>query len=448
MDLLKRTAEYIDEYELIKPGSIVLVAFSAGRDSRVLLDILAKIAKKKKFAVAAANFDHQLRKESAEEADFAASICAEYGIDYYRGTADVATLSKGKNIQEIARRERYAFLRQKAVQIGAASIVMAHHANDQAETLLLHLLRGSGLSGLSAMSPNENGVIRPLLFAAQQDIIDYAEKNNLEFRQDMTNFSVKYQRNKIRLELIPLLSQYNPRIVEALAATADICAEEDELLDDLAENSLAELWLVEDNALNGPGFDQLPPALKRRVLRKAFCLFAGERPELSYNQANAVISLKDEQSVALPGGKIAYRRGHIFFGWDMPDLPEYTDVYGLVVDGQWHKLGLWGWSYMARSCSSSCIAASDSFVISDDLAEKLFFRTRRVGDSVYSNGKTGKKKIKELYIDAGLPKYEKNAWPLLIYNQEIVWLPYLFRRQIVCSGQAVLIKVRKDDILM
>ncbi|MEG1998326.1 MAG: tRNA lysidine(34) synthetase TilS [Clostridiales bacterium] len=168
MDLLTRTAAYIDDHHLIRPGTLIVVAFSAGRDSRVLLDILVKLGNAQGFQVVAANFDHQLRPESTEETYFAADIATAYQIPFYSGTADIKALSAGKNLQEVARRERFIFLRHVAAQTGASAIATAHHANDQAETVLLHLLRGAGLSGLSAMNAAENGIIRPLLFDSQQ----------------------------------------------------------------------------------------------------------------------------------------------------------------------------------------------------------------------------------------------------------------------------------------
>ncbi|MEG1996946.1 MAG: tRNA lysidine(34) synthetase TilS, partial [Clostridiales bacterium] len=275
----------------------------------------------------------------------------------------------------------------------------------------------------------------------------YAEVNNLEFRQDMSNFSTKYLRNQIRLQLLPQLTAYNPRIVDALTTTADICGQEDHLLDDMAENSLAELWLVEENALNGPGFDRLPLALKRRVLRKAFCLFAGEKPELSFGQAQAIITLKDEQSTALVQGKLAYRRGHIYFDRSMPPAAIYGERIKPLRDAQWHKLAQWGWCYRISSVRRYNTIADDTIVIPASFYDKLTFRTRRDGDSVYSSGKMGKKKLKDLFIEEKLPKYVKNTWPLLLLDEEIIWVPYLYRREFKDEGEAILIKISKDDII-
>ncbi|MCR4963362.1 MAG: tRNA lysidine(34) synthetase TilS [Firmicutes bacterium] len=449
MNLLRKTAEYIQEKKLILPNQSVVAAFSAGQDSRVLLDILCKLRETLGFSVAAAHFNHQLRPESQEEQFFAQSVAKEYGVPFFCGTAQISALAQGKNLQEVARRERYAFLRRTARQTGAQYVATAHHAGDQAETVLLHLLRGAGLSGLSAMQPLTEDVIRPLLFASQADIAAYAAENGLTFCQDQSNFSDKYLRNRIRWQLLPALKNYNPQIVEALNATADICGEEDRLLDDMAENALAELWLVEDTALSGPEFDRLPRALQRRVLRKAFYMFAGEKAELSFGQTQAIIDLKDEQRVALPGGAVAYRRRHVYFDRKMPPLPVHAQTIPLQADDKWHVLADWGWRY--RAVPAKLLPARlpvDTFWASASEWPQLCFRTRRQGDGVPSQGKKGKKKLKDVFIEAKLPGYVKNSWPLLTNGDgEIIWVPFLYRRAAEPPADIILIKIAKDDII-
>ena len=138
------------EYQLIEPGELVLVAVSAGRDSMTLAHLLLRLQKELDFNLAIANFNHHLRPEADEEGEFVAEFARINGVPIFLGGADIAQLSVGGNLQEIARRERYTYLRSLAAKIGAQKIAVAHHADDQAETVLLHLLRGSGLSGLAA----------------------------------------------------------------------------------------------------------------------------------------------------------------------------------------------------------------------------------------------------------------------------------------------------------
>ena len=311
---------------------------------------------------------------------------------------------------------------------------------------MLHLLRGSGLSGLAAMSPSKNNIIRPLLFASRKDICAYIAENKLEYREDATNASTKYLRNKIRLELIPLLKDYNPNIAEALIATADICREDDQVLEDLSENALAETWLNDDNALDITAFAELPTALQRRVVRKAYTLIMDESRELNFEQVEAVLRLKEEQCVVLPGGLKAYRRGNIYFAADKPPLPQYWESYPLLVDGQWHALADWGWEYQAQTIDDAIPAVGlCSFILPAELAGHAVWRTRREGDFVASTGKSGKYKVKDMFIDNRIPVYQRSSWPLLIANKELLWVCSLWQKDLDHTGTSILIKVKKYD---
>lgn len=446
MNLVKRTKEYIVQEGLIKSGDIVLLAVSGGMDSMALAHILLALKGELDFELAIANFNHQLRDESAEEAEFVERFALDNDLPFFLGTADIKVLAAGGNIQETARRERYAFLRSLAARLPADKIAVAHHSDDQAETVLLHLLRGSGLSGLGGMSPQNGTIIRPLLFTNRKQIEEFVLNQEIEYREDSSNASVKYLRNKIRLELLPYLQEYNPHIAETLNATADICREEDFLLDDLAANALAELWLTEDNTLEKEGFDALPLALQRRVLRKAYTMVMGEKRELTFEQVDAILRLKDEQSTALPGGMVAYLRGNICFAADKPALPEYSESYPLLLDSAWHPIGELPWEY--KACEAA-VQQSDkdafSFFAARDFLSKLCWRTRREGDAVMSLGKNGKTKLKEIFIDNHIPIYERNTWPLLVAEDEIIWLAGLWRGQETTEQSRILIKVRSYD---
>ncbi len=449
MEALDTVENYIREQGLIKRGDRVLLAISGGIDSVVMMDMLVRLQNKLDFQAVAATFNHQLRPEAAEEAEFVRCLAEKYQLPFYLGAEDIASLAKGKNLQDTARRERYAFLFSLAYKLGAAAIATAHHRDDQAETLLLHLLRGSGLTGLSGMSPAKNQVIRPLLPLSREEIVAYGEGLGLEHREDLSNYSVKYQRNRIRWQLMPLLREFNPQVVEALNATADICRDEDALLNDLAENALAEVLLRDDRAVDAGGFAQLPLALKRRVLKKAFCLLAGDVAELSFCQVEAMLALKDEQSVSLPGGLLAYRRGNICFDTAIPPLPVFDDSYPLIADGCWHSLGGWGWEYTASLEQRPALRLPYEFCVPEAAVSRLTWRTRREGDYLPSSGQRGRTKLKDIFIDHKIPAYQRNTWPLLLLDQEIIWAPLLKKatRARPGSGKSVLIKVRHCDII-
>ena len=450
MDILRQVKAYMKAERMLERCHLVIAAVSGGVDSMVMADLLERLQEELGFQLVIANFNHRLRPEAEEEATFVGDWARRHGLPFCAGTADIAQLSQGKNLQDTARRERYAFLRSVAFRLGGAAIATAHHSDDQAETVLLHLLRGSGLGGLSAMLPVENGVIRPMLCLDREAICRYAREQCIEWREDESNHSDKYLRNRIRHQLMPLLASYNPRISEALNNAALICRDEDALLDEMAEISLAELWLEDDVALDGPGFDALAPALQRRVLRKAFCLSAGDLPELSFLQVENVLALRDGQACTLPRGIQAYRRGHLYFATQVPPLPAVEENYPLEIDSAediWHVLPGMGWAYHTELCAEARpVIGLDSFLLPGDLADQAYWRTRRQGDSLPSRGRCGRRKLKELFIDAHVPQHERGCWPLLTTGSDILWVPKLWRAEIhVRNGKCILIKIKRCD---
>jgi len=451
MDLLKAVANYIRKEKLAAPGSLLLAAVSGGIDSMVLADILYRLRQELKIELAVASFDHGLRQESAADLAFVRDWAAHHGLAFWGGGKDIAALSGGKNVEDVARRERYAFLRSAAMRSGAAAIASAHHRDDQAETVLLHLLRGSGLSGLSGMHPKRDGVVRPLLCAERCDIEAYAAAHAIEYRVDSTNSSTRYLRNRIRLELLPYLTEYNPGISRQLNDTAAICRDEDELLDEMAEISLAELWSVDQSCLDGPGFDMLAPALQRRVLRKAYRLLAGDLPELSYKQVESIRGLKDEQSCDLPRGLRAWRRRDLCFGREIPPLPVISREWPVVADGCWHELAGLDWSYCAAVLDDTAAVDGDSkdklcLLLPEDTVDGACWRTRRDGDHMLSAGRKGRCKVKDIFIEQHIAGYLRAVWPLLVSGSgETLWVPGLRKNTADGRLNNVLIKVRFSD---
>jgi tRNA(Ile)-lysidine synthase len=465
---IKKVKEYIIVNGLIKRGDHVVAAFSAGIDSAVMVHVLAELRSVIGFRLSVGHFNHQLRPESVEEEIFVRDICAALGVPCFVGTEDIAARAKGKNLQETARKERYAFLRRVMVEQKANKVATAHHRMDQAETVLLHLLRGSGLEGLAAMYPVEGYVIRPLLGMDKEDIIRFAAENDIDYRDDQSNFSLKYLRNKIRLELLPQLAEYNLQIVDALAQTAEICREENSLLDELAQDNLAGFWLDEENALDN-GFDDLPLAIRRRVLRKAFVLVAGEAAELSFDQTEAALNLKEEKSLSLTKGYNVYRRGKLYFcKGAMPELEHHYDEYK-VECGKETVLGNWGWAYTAEIANSALLpnqgnkkqelfqhtapntknwAAKQTISVPKEwLGGDLIFRTRREGDILFSTNKNGKRKLKELFIDAQIPPYQREGYPLLLKDGEIIWVPGLWQKPLMISKKENMVIINAKQVL-
>jgi len=229
---------YIKEHNMIKPGGRIVVGVSGGADSMALLHILHRYCREKGGEVIAAHLNHGLRREAIQEEQLVKDTCAAWGIACYTRQVDVAAEAARtqKSTEEAGRDCRYQFFRELAHQVQADHIATAHHQNDQAETVLLHLLRGSGIRGLQGIKPVSGPLIRPFLCVTRQDIEQYVQENQLPFCQDLSNSDPVFTRNRIRLQLIPYLQEaFNPRIVEALNRLAIIAREENAALDEIAD---------------------------------------------------------------------------------------------------------------------------------------------------------------------------------------------------------------------
>ena len=211
MDLLP----WMERWHMLPPeGGVILCAVSGGRDSVCLLHYLTTIAPRRGFTVAAAHLNHRMRPEAQRDEDFVRGLCREWNVPFYTEAAPVYEMAArwGLGVEETGRRLRYDFLLRTADAIGAAYIATAHHAQDQAETVLLNLLRGTGPEGLGGIPPVRGRIIRPLLQTGRAEIEDYLQKNGLPHVEDSTNEDTHYARNRLRRELWPQLETVNPAV--------------------------------------------------------------------------------------------------------------------------------------------------------------------------------------------------------------------------------------------
>jgi tRNA(Ile)-lysidine synthase len=425
--LWPRFRAYIRDHNLIVPADKIVLALSGGMDSVVLLHLFLLLQKEIDFSFVAAHLDHGIRGESsAEDSLFVQQLCDDNKISCYREYRDILALSAGHNMEDIARRERYLFLRQLARECGARKIATAHHADDQAETVLLHLLRGSGNQGLSAMAPCDQDLIRPLLFAAKSQIEDFCAENQLPFRQDLTNMDEGYLRNKIRLSLLPQLQkEYNPRIKDSLWALAEICREENNYMQALTEEQYS-IIKESDGGIDTKRLSQLPLALQRRLLRHAYHL-ASDR-QLTFSQTEAVLHLAESSSLDLPTMTAYRRQGKLYFG-RLPEPKIKDESRHKICLGDWQQLAD-GWFYRAQRLSNGekpVLPPNQSSYIILPAAnmEKLFFAGRKQGAKLSLPEQKGHKSLKSVYREAKIPKENRENRPVLYADEQIVWLPFL-----------------------
>ncbi len=261
-------------------GETLLVALSGGPDSVALLDALASLRRRRGFRLVAAHLDHGLRPGSAADAAYCATLCQGLDVQFREGAADVrarAARERG-GLEQAARRERYAFLRRVREEEGAFAIAVAHTRDDQAETLLLRLVRGAGATGLAGMRPRARDVLRPLLAVSREEVLAHLRERGLAFREDPSNADLVHRRNRVRHELIPYLEErFNPAVRASLARTASVLADEAAHVRREADSLLAAISREEDGALllGRVALAEAPPAVARVAIRQALARAGG-----------------------------------------------------------------------------------------------------------------------------------------------------------------------------
>lgn len=275
----------------LQQGCSYILAVSGGADSMALAHAAAGM--KELYGFAVCHVEHGIRgQEALSDAALVESFCSKEQLPFYCCHVDVPGEAKRLNmtLEEAARKLRYNALNSVAQKLAADAILTGHHRDDQAETVLLKLLRGAGLDGLGAMSSEHDNIIRPWLGVGRAELEEYCHINNLVYCCDSTNADAAYTRNRVRLELLPYLKRaFNPNISESLARTASLLQEDAECLEQMTEQYYQEVVVSAEPdaiALRAAVLLKLPAALRKRILRKAFFALGGK--ELSYERTEAL----------------------------------------------------------------------------------------------------------------------------------------------------------------
>lgn len=332
--LTEQVARVLHAHRLASPGERIVVAVSGGLDSVSLLAALVALRPAWRFTLRVAHLNHQLRPEAAEDAAFVEQLAARYGLPVTVGSRPVAAMAQeqGRSLEDMAREERYAFLREVARQYSAARIAVAHTMDDQVETVLLHLVRGAGADGLSGMPlcrPLERDcrLIRPLLACWRRDVAAFAQAQGLAWREDASNRDPAFLRNRIRHELLPLLERYNPQARSAIATLAETARAEHELMTTLAGRRLRQTrrpYRPGAVRLGLRGLRRQPLALRRAILRLAIERVKGDLRLIGFQHWQELDGLLTERPdgsiVDLPGRLQAVKSGSDLLIRDMLNL--------------------------------------------------------------------------------------------------------------------------------
>ncbi|MBN1689794.1 MAG: tRNA lysidine(34) synthetase TilS [Dehalococcoidia bacterium] len=441
--LEKRISGFIREYGLISGGETVLVAVSGGPDSVCMLYVLHNLKEMLDIQLHIAHLDHGLRGDSGADAEYVKGLASAIGISATVERRDVAEWRSRRKIslEEAAREVRYRFLNDTARQAGSKRVAVGHTRDDQVETTLMHILRGSGIQGLRGLRPaapmpygaGEDGiwVIRPLLEVARRETEAYCAQNNLQPRKDTSNDQVRFLRNRIRLELIPLLRQYNSDIEGALLRLSDLSGEDADFIDEQAASICSSMVTSEGllTCLDSGKLRGLPLALQRRVFRILIQRACGSLRDIESVHVDALVRLlfsNTGRSVYLPGGKIVTNErnrmvvtapGSTACPWPVLDC-DYT----LNIPGE---TKLPGWLVSATIMSENFFKDDDIFSASFDLSRigrNLSVRGRKVGDRFHPLGMTHGRKLQDFMVDSSIPRSWRDSVPIVCSPEQVVWI--------------------------
>ena len=416
----RKLLDFIRKYHMLGPGDHVICAVSGGRDSMALLHLMLELRDEFSITVSAAHFNHKLRgDESQRDADFVRQYCRELQIPLSMGQGDVAAYARSHGIctEEAARILRYDYLESLSPD---AKIATAHNAQDNLETMLMHLLRGCSLHGLSGIPPVRGRIIRPLLLFSPEELSDYLTQHHIPHVEDSTNALDDCQRNRLRHHVIPLLLEENPGLLPAVSGLCLQLGQEDQYLDDCANRHYENL--LQHDTLSCGGLLALPEAMAYRVLRK-FLAPVPELAEIHLSQALALAQNANPSAMlSLPGGYVLARvyEGLVFrkrSGAPSPADPAVLSPGACVS---------WG------GCQISCELGNSPrhetknclFLSPEHLHFPLTIRTRQPGDRIRLPG--GSKKLSRWMVDQKIPAALRNQLPVLVQDQEVLAvLPYV-----------------------
>ena len=419
-------------------GQRVGVAVSGGPDSTLLLHFMKDAASELGITLAVVHFNHHLRgAESDADERFVRALAESMAIAYMGGQADVARVAREKkrNLEATARELRYRFLLSLVDQGRLELAVTAHTANDQAETVLMRLLRGAGTRGLSGIYPLLEGkVARPFLDVTRPEIMREIEARKLEYRVDSTNLDSRLRRNKVRRELLPLLErEFNPAIIPLLKAHADRARDEEAFLEQqaLARSRPWRLREGTEEKISVRALEGFEPAIQRRVLRQ---MFQSARPGLrglAYSRIEELrrfaLGARSGRSLPMSGETIARKE----FDWlvlGQQPTTSGSDAYAYPVDVPGEAtVPLLGVTFVLKIVEPAGHAGeynqmAGSAMDSGKLPRRLVLRNWRAGDRFWPSGSRKPRKLKELFRQRKIPRIRRNLWPVLECGEQIVWV--------------------------
>ncbi|HET9803563.1 MAG TPA: tRNA lysidine(34) synthetase TilS [Candidatus Acidoferrum sp.] len=451
-NLLKKLHTHIEKRGLLRAGDRVGVAVSGGADSVALLRLLLELRDQLGVVLSVVHFNHKLRGAASDKDEkFVASLAEQYGLTLHVGRGDVAKKAKGEkaNLEDAARRARYAFFQKLTEGELVDCVATAHTADDQAETVLAHILRGTGLTGLGGIHPQtKDGIVRPLLSVRRGDLRRHLRAKKQVWREDLTNQDTSRQRARMRKKLLPLLEkEFNPKSVEHLGALANAAREDEAVIAGFVE-ILTPTLKAENGAIKIAARDVEWPfplpvgeianhGLGKRLVREAFGKLSSKSGQLTLRHVELVMELaktgENGKVLQLPGG-VDVRR----------DDDSLIFVTRSAQNGK--KSAVRAFSYEARlsenetriaakeigcvvrirsidwpGAGRETIKAGEAALDQEKMQGKLILRSLQPGDRMRPQGHQKAHKLKRLLNEKRVSRWDREGWPVLLSGKNIVW---------------------------
>jgi tRNA(Ile)-lysidine synthase len=435
---------FVKEKELVSKGENLLLAVSGGADSICMLYALNELKQEMDINLFIAHLDHRLRgKESADDARYVASLAKELDIQVRIEKRNVKAYQKKKGIsqEDAAREVRYAFLKEAADSFGCSKVAVGHTRDDHVETILMHIIRGSGTSGLRGLEPltdwrlPDSGnltVIRPLLSLSREDTQAYCQRKGIEPRMDSTNLSLSLFRNKIRLELLPVLNRYNPQIEGALTRLSEIASDDIDFIDKGAIYLKDEVIYTHKGVymFRKESLKELYPALKRGIVRLVLEELYGSLKDVEARHIEEIIAALDlpaGRSINLPDGVI-FSVGYddCMLGRELSTLVPFPPLQGereIKLSG---ITELPGWQIETAVTGIEALKEEPkdltAYLDCGKTGKRLLVRQAKLGDRFYPLGLGSEKKLGRFMIDEKIPRHWRINIPVVCSEKQIIWL--------------------------
>jgi tRNA(Ile)-lysidine synthase len=447
--LLTKVKKTIRKHDMLRKGDHVLVGVSGGADSVALLAALHRLRPAWGLTLTAAHFNHKTRAfESDRDEAFVRTLCKSVGIALISGSLKGATRPRGLSMEDFLRRKRYGFLETAQRKAGADRIALGHHQGDQAETVLMNVIRGAGLAGIAGIPPvrNEGTLIRPLIDCSRREIVDYLAGEGLSFVDDGSNTDERFLRNRIRASLMPELEKrYNPAIREALCRLANVFRVDNDYITREAQLRLTR-WRdvgMQKNSLMVPiaELKALHPALQRRAILEIARDVSAEDSAIGFEHVQAMLALADGAnpggSLDLPGGILVRReygllefsrvarsgRRHRFVPAPGDEAGTFSHEVSIPGTVRIASLGIGIRFRELRRVPSDLSAQRKAYLDLDRIAFPLVVRSVSAGDRIQPLGMKGTRKLKSVFIDEKIPREQRRTLPVLADVISVLWVP-------------------------